>query len=110
MPKPSRSRSVLASPRVQEDQQKAGELLPRQQTRLFIIDILLRVRSKLLAMPAATAAPVHALKTVAEVRQRLDDTANDILAELSASELIGPIDWARAQAVLDLMGGQANAH
>ena len=102
--------TFLALLRVQEYQQKAGELLPRQQTRLFIIDILLRVRSKLLAMPAATAAPVHALKTVAEVRQRLDDTANDILAELSASELIGPIDWARAQAVLDLMGGQANAH
>ena len=97
--------TFLALLRVQEYQQKAGELLPRAQNRLFIVDLLLRVRSRLLALPAAQAAPVHALKTVAEVRARLDDAVNDILSELSAPELIGPIDWARAQAVIDQAGG-----
>jgi hypothetical protein len=84
--------------RVQEYQAKAGELLPRDKTRLFVIDILLRLRVRLLAMPAGLAAPLHALKTVAEVRARLDDAINDVLAEVSAPELV-TIDWARAERV-----------
>jgi hypothetical protein len=97
--------TFLALLRVQEYQTKAGELLPRDKNRLFVMDLFLRVRTRMLAMPAGLAAPLHALKTVAEIRARLDDAVNDILAELSAPDLIGPIDWARAQAVLDQAGG-----
>lgn len=97
--------TFLALLRVQEYQTKAGELLPRDKNRAFVMDLLLRVRTRLLAMPAGLAAPLHALKTVAEVRARLDDAVSDILAELSAPDLIGPVNWARAQAVLDQLGG-----
>ena len=98
--------TFLALLRVQEYQTKAGELLPREKNRAFVMDLLLRVRTRLLAMPAGLAAPLHALKTVAEVRARLDDAINDILSELSAPELIGPVNWARAQVLLDQVSGE----
>ena len=95
----------MALLRQQEYKTKAGELLPREKTRAFVVDILLRARIRMIAMPASQAAPLHACRSVAEVQARLDAAVNDILAELNAPDITGPINWGLAEAIILAQAG-----
>jgi hypothetical protein len=66
-----------------------GELLPKLDVHVAVVEAFSRVRAKLLSLPSKVAPVIFGLGSIAEVREKVTDGISEALAELSGTRIAG---------------------